>query len=316
MVEVFLDHLAYSLGGQEQSAEESHRHGLLLSSLEALKDSGFAKHFICMDNEGPYDLVKTCVSQIQTHLGSPGAIIYSTCLPLNANIGSTKEFEHSRDIKHLMDFPASHLQSDFNLDRAEVIGINQQACTGMLGSIRLAKLLVRDDPKISPVLCVTADRFPKGALYEQSFNLISDGAAACLVSTQPRGFKILNSLAITNGALAQATDEEATGTYFVYAHKIILETLSKANLSIQDLAFVVPQNMNEKAWQILGRLLKIENSKIYASTRSQLGHVISGDNIINLKQLEAEGNLKSGDRLLLVMAGFGMNWQTLLLERV
>ena len=44
------------------------------------------------------------------------------------------------------------------------------------------------------------------------------------------------------------------------------------------------------------------------------GHVIAADNMINLAELQASGRLRAGDLLLLAMAGFGMNWQCVILE--
>lgn len=54
---------------------------------------------------------------------------------------------------------------------------------------------------MAKILCITADRFPEGSLYEQSYSLISDGASACIVSTQPipEGFRYIEHHAITNG---------------------------------------------------------------------------------------------------------------------
>jgi 3-oxoacyl-[acyl-carrier-protein] synthase III len=42
--------------------------------------------------------------------------------------------------------------------------------------------------------------------------------------------------------------------------------------------------------------------------------MISGDNIVNLKQLADDGLLRPGDRVLSFMAGYGLNWQSILLE--
>ena len=51
-------------------------------------------------------------------------------------------------------------------------------------------------------------------------------------------------------------------------------------------------------------------------TVADVGHVISSDNLVNLAALEATGRVRSGERLLLFMASFGMNWQGLVLEKV
>jgi 3-oxoacyl-[acyl-carrier-protein] synthase-3 len=197
-----------------------------------------------------------------------------------------------------------------------VVGLNQQACTSMLGSMRLARALLAAEPDLRRVLCVTADRFPEGSLYEQAYNPISDGAAACLVGREPAELRIRACHHITNGGLAQAGDDETVGSYFAYMHRLISETLAKAALTAADIDWVVTQNTHEKTWAILGRLLGIAEDKVWFPSIREVGHVISGDNVVNLRLLLDSGRLLPGQRVLLTMAGFGLNWQSLILEAV
>ena len=316
MREVFLDHLSFKLGEQIRSVEESAENGVTISTAAVLRESGFSEHHLCGLQTNAYDLARGAVQQIETKLGDIGAIIYSTCIPGNGSVGDETKFHETRDVKYLMDFPASHLQSDFRLDKAIVIGLNQQACTGMLGSLRVAKWLLMSEPEIDRALCVTADRFPEGALYEQSYNLISDGAAACIVSSSIGGFRLLAAHALTNGAMSRASDDETVGSFFSYTHRVIQETLLRAKLEVRDISWIVPQNTNSKAWQILARLLKFDFERVYFPTIGEVGHVISGDNIINLKRLADDQRIESGQRALLFMAGYGLNWQCVIVEKV
>ncbi len=316
MKEVFLDHLSFKLGEVPSIVEESAENGRTISSASVLRESGFSEHHICGSHTTAYDLARGAVQQIEQQLGDIGAIIYSTCIPVNGSVGDEKKFQKTRDVKYLMDFPASHLQADFGLDKAIVIGLNQQACTGMLGSLRVARMLLMSEPEIERALCVTADRFPQQALYEQSYNLISDGAAACIVSGSVGGFRLLAAHAVTNGAMARASDDETVGSFFSYTHRVIQETLSKAKLDVRGLNWIVPQNTNRKAWQILARLLKFDFERVYFPTIGEVGHVISGDNIINLKRLVDDGRIEPGQRALLFMAGYGLNWQCVIVEKV
>ena len=73
--------------------------------------------------------------------------------------------------------------------------------------------------------------------------------------------------------------------------------------------------MNRKAVEILARLLKFDPARILSPTMPDVAHVISGDNLINLKYLSERGGILPGERLLLFMAGYGLNWQCVILER-
>ena len=316
MHDVYLHDLVYALGDQSLGVDESAAAGRTRSTAATLRLAGFERHHVCRPETTPLDLARRSVEPLRDSLSGAGAIVYATCIPVNGNVGSAADFERSRDVKHLMDFPASRLQAELGLGDAIVIGLNQQACTGMLGSARIARALLSSERGFESILCVTADRFPEGAIYEQSYNLISDGGAAWIASREPRGFRLLACHQITNGALSLVSDDESVGMYFNYTHRAIRETLHRAELDISDLAWIVPQNMNVKAWQILARLLKFTAERIYFDPLPEVAHVISGDNVINLKRLDESGRLERGDHILLVMAGYGLNWQCVLVEKV
>lgn len=314
-VPIYLDSLCYALGPIEETVEEAEKLGLLLSSSAALREAGFGRHHRCRPNQPAYDLAKQAVTTISEQLDGIGAIVYATSLPINGNMGSEDTYLASRDVKHLMDFPVSHLQADFRLDGAEVFGVNQLACTSLLGAIRLARMLLVARPSYGKILCITADRFPKGALYEQAYNLISDGAAGCIVSTNPGRYRMLGEHAITNGAMSLASDDETIGSFLTYTHRLISEALAQANLTIGDLHWIVSQNLNSVTWKVLCSLLRFDRERVLLPTVAHIGHMISGDNIVNLSHLEQQQMLAAGERVLLPMAGYGLNWHCVLLEK-
>ncbi|HTJ45279.1 MAG TPA: 3-oxoacyl-[acyl-carrier-protein] synthase III C-terminal domain-containing protein [Kofleriaceae bacterium] len=316
MKPIYVHDFALALGDHDFSVEESVAAGRTHTAAHALHEAGFRRHRIARTDQSAYDLARAAVTPIAHAAADAGAIIYATCLPLNGNIGDVARFTETRDVKHLMDFPVSHLQADFGFDRAAAIGLGQQACTSMLGSMRLARALLRDEPALGRILCVSSDRFPAGAEHEQAYNLISDGAAACVVSPEARGYRIVACHQITNGALARASDDETVGTYFSYTARLLRETLAKADLSPKQIDWVVPQNTHVKAWTILARLLGLGEERVFFRTIGEIGHVISADNVANLIRLEQEVAITPGTRLLLPMAGFGLNWQAVILEKV
>jgi 3-oxoacyl-[acyl-carrier-protein] synthase-3 len=316
MSSAYVHDLGYALGEQVATVEESVGAGRTQSGTKVLRDAGFVQHHICGAETGPYELARRAVEDMgEVALEGTSAVIYATCLTLNGNLGQWSEFQRSRDVKHLMNFPVSHLQSEFKLDGAIAVGLNQQACTSLLGSLRIARGFLETEPDFERILCITADRFPPGAIYEQAYNLISDGSAGWMVSREPKGYRIVTNHQITNGAGVQADDDETVGMYFNYTHRLITETLAKASLTMDDVAWVVPQNMNRRAWQILARLLRLDLERVYFDPLPEVAHVISGDPVINLKRLEQSGRIAPGDRLLLIMAGYGLNWQSVILEK-
>lgn len=313
---IYLHDPVYTLGDTTYSVEQSVAASRTVSSADTLREAGFEAHHVCSPTVGVEDLAVRTASQLGECLDTVSTVIFSTCLPMNGSVGSFANFRESRDVKHLMDFPASRLQAACGLQETQIIGLNQQACTGMLGAIRLARALLQTEVDVDDILCITADRFPPGAIYEQSYNLISDGGAAVVVSRLERGFRVVGCHQITNGALGQASDDEAVGAYFNYTHRLVQESLAKIEADMSDIDWIIAQNMNIKAWQILARLLSFDSERVYFASLPEVGHVISGDNIINLKKLDDGNAISPGEKLLLIMAGFGMNWQSVILEKV
>jgi 3-oxoacyl-[acyl-carrier-protein] synthase-3 len=317
---VYISEIGYSLGNNRQNLEQSHAKGLTFSSAQLLTDSGFRFHHMCGGAQTTYDLARAAVDNLLSPRGKSldniNGILYATCLSCNGNLGKWEDFRESGDVKHLMDFPVSHLQAEFGMQTAFLLGVNQTACTSLLSTLRIAKALMRAESHIDELLCLTADRFPQGAVYEQTYNLISDGAAACVVSRHEGRAKILDVHHISNGAMARANDDETAGFYFNYSYRVIDELLKRNDLSIKDINWIVPQNTNIKAWEVLASILRFDYERVLTPTREDIGHCISGDNIINLKKADDQGVFRPGDKILLPMAGFGLNWSCVLLEKV
>ena len=316
MRDAYIGHVSYALGDCTQTVEQAVARGVTLSGAEEFRNGGFSRHHVGSANVSAYDLARRAVAQIRDQLDGIDAIVYATALPANACIPAPGAFERTRDVKHLMYFAASELQAEFGLSGATVFGLDQQACTGALGSMRLARGLIAAEQDIRRVLCVTADRFPEGALYEQAYNLVSDGAAACVVSAERSEFRVVACHGLTNGALARATDEETAGMFFSYGLAAIRGVLSRARLGIEDIASIVPQNTHANAWRILAGLLPFPIERIRFPALEHAGHVVSADNLINLKVLIESNAVHPGEYVLLFMAGYGLNWQCVILERV
>jgi 3-oxoacyl-[acyl-carrier-protein] synthase-3 len=316
MTGIYAYGIEYALGERKLRIEESAMEGLLLSDPVDLHEAGFRWHHVCQPETSALDLAKIAVQLVYSRsgLGAPDAIVYATALPLNGNAGDPKEWQRTRDVKHLMDFPGSRVQAHFDLLDSVVVGVNQQACTAMLGSLRVARALLADEPEWNQVLCVTSDRFPDGSLYEQTYLPISDGAVACRVGREPAGVELVAFHQITSGGLAYATDDETLGSYFTYTHRIITETVTRAGLALADLDWIVTQNTHQKAWPILGRILQVPPDRVWYPSMPEIGHVISGDTMINLRMLIDSGRLQPGDWIMAVMAGYGLNWQAALLR--
>jgi 3-oxoacyl-[acyl-carrier-protein] synthase-3 len=307
---VYLSDPVVATGEHRESLAAAHAAGRLVSDPCALAQGGFRQHYFCDAATPAVALARAAVAQLPTT--DVDALIYATVLPHNAAVDGRDRFEATGDVRWLMNYSGSQLQSELELD-APVIGLDQQACTGLLGAVRIAHALIVSEG-LERILCVTADRFPPGAHYEQAYNFVSDGAAACLVGTGRGDFRLLGHHQITNGALATASDEATLGSHFSYSVRAINGALAAAQLASDDVAWLVPQNTHRNAQRVLAGLLRLPHEAVFDPTLGALGHLIAGDGFANLAALAASGRLRPCDRLVMPVTGYGANWQCTVLE--
>lgn len=313
---IYLHSLGAALGEQALSVEEVGRRGLLHSEPAHFREAGFELQRVCEPHTTCLDLARRVCEPLRAELQGVGGIVYHSALPINSQQPLSGGAAQSREIRQLADFPASHLQAELGLPDAFVLGVTQQACTGFFGALRVARALLLAEPELSALLCVTADRVPEGWLRESTYNPLSDGAIACVASKRVSGFKVLAIHQLTNGALALASADELVGSYFTYTHRLIVETLAKAELTLADIAWIVPQNLAASAWSVLASLLRFAPERVLCASRAQAGHLVSGCNFLNLLEGLGSGVFAAGDRILLPIAGYGLNWQCLILEKI
>ncbi len=311
---IYLSLPSIALGSEERPVVESAAAGRLMTSGEDLERAGFSVHHVASATQSAYDLAIEAVSQLHFHPETVDLLIHAVSIPENAR--HAMEPTNRIDVKTYMDYAGSHLQTALGLRKAALLGLTEQACTGALGMIRIAHGLLQAEEHLESALCIAADRFPDGTTYEQGYNVISDGAAACLVHKAEDAFRIRAFHHITNGALVKADDDETVGTYFSQTVRCIEELCAREGCTPASIDWIIPQNTNSSAWIILARLLGISQDRILQPTTASTGHAISADCLINLRHAHEQGCFKAGDTVLLTMAGYGANWQALLLEVV
>ena len=211
-----------------------------------------------------------------------------------------------------MDFPASRLQADFGLDRAmrhrpQPAGVHRHARLAAPGA-RAA----RAEPDVGRVLCVTADRFPPGALYEQAYNLISDGAAACVVSLRRRARSRLVAVPPDHQrrAGAASSDENRRAATSPTRTARSRRRWRRRSSRIGTSTGSCRRTRTSRRWQILARLLgSIRSGSSLPHDRGRRPR----DQRRQHRQPEArsseDGILRPGERSSCSMAGYGLNWQ-------
>ena len=217
----------------------------------------------------------------------------------------------------LFRFPGPSLQAELGVPNASVIGIAQLACNTFQATIRVARALLLAEPirasclmrRRGPLLAACARR-------EIVYNLMSDGACAAVISRGCSTNRILATRQITRGAYwdSSISHDQLIAAYFPLARRAILEAVTAAALTIDDIDLLIPHNINIKSWEILSQVLGIPMQRIYTANISSIGHVVASDNVINYVDCMAEDRIARGNKIALFVMGFGAHWSCTIIE--
>jgi 3-oxoacyl-[acyl-carrier-protein] synthase III len=324
---VGIDAVTYWLPPTDLTLDELSERGELCGTQEVLASFGFHRARIAR-NESHVEMAMHAVRALLDESGvAPDEIdlvLYAGALTSSSTMACTPAPDgvvlQLRDVMDFFKYPGSALQSELELTRAAVAGIDQQGCASVLSAVRLGRAMLLAEEDVRAVLCVSADRLPAGAPREMVYNLVSDGACAVLLRRGAPGERVRNRVVachqVTKGAFWEAGERESEiiAAYFPTARTAVEELLRKAGVTMRDVAWVIPHNVSLRSWEILLRLLDCPRAKLFADNIERIGHTIAADNFINLRDAADAGLLRRGDLLLLFTFGYGLHWSCMLLE--
>lgn len=316
--------LSYYVPAQRKSLEDLKREKKLTSSVATLRSFGFNEIRVVRD-ETHIDLAKKAIGNLLTDnridpLEIDLILFAGATTPSLMVYGKKHQPESSLlTITNAMDFfkyPASRIQYELGFSQATVIGIGQQGCSSIFSAWRLARDVLLSEENIRNVLCVSSDVFPTHAPREIIYNVLSDGAGAVVLSKNCQENRVVAISQITKGYYwdGEARRHELIAAYFPTARTIILETIKKAKLTIDDIALLIPHNVSMRSWNILLQLLNFPKARFFGQNIAKIGHSIGADNIINLKDALDQKLVKKGEYVLLFNFGFGVNWSSIIIQ--
>ena len=317
--------IAEYLPARVATVNELSERGLLRGSPETLKSFGFETVHLAGE-ESNIDMAIAAAQRLLDNSDIDrdeiGVILYAAALNSSSTLwdgnggtpnGSVLQLDAVPD---LFKYPVSVLQTELDLPKASVVGINQIGCASIFAALRMARALIVAEDDLQAVLCVSADKFPAGHHRDLAYNLVSDGACATLVRRGDGRNRIVECTQVTKGALwdSEAIENEIIAAYFPTATALVERTLAKAGLEMDDVALVIPHNVSLRSWEILGRLIGCPPERIYTDNIARVGHTIASDNLLNLRRATESGRIQKGDYLLLFTFGYGSNWACMVVQ--
>jgi 3-oxoacyl-[acyl-carrier-protein] synthase-3 len=310
MTDVHIAAIEYALPDQVITLDELARQNRLGTDPDALRSFGFEQAWIAggeADQLAPRAAGRL-LERADIDPGSIDILFYAGATPGSHAAGD--------NLLGGFSYPASRLQYELGLVNARAIGISQTGCLGLMSAVSLARTFLLANPGACRALCVSVDVLPANSRRDILYNLVSDGACAVLVERGSGRNRLLVERQITKGYYwnCEALANEIVAAYFPTARTIIRDTLGEGGFDGDRIAQIIPHNVSKRSWDILMQLTRLPADRLYADNIATKGHVIGGDNFINLKDAESAGRVQPGDLLLLFNFGFGASWACLLLE--
>jgi 3-oxoacyl-[acyl-carrier-protein] synthase-3 len=161
---------------------------------------------------------------------------------------------------------------------------------------------------LSTVLLVTSDRMRDQTRYmDNGQTVMSDGAASCIVSSQPPpgpSFEIrglassfradIGTVAVSRIMIARATVEAVENT--------VRQAIESSSLTPRDFRYLLTGNYGHTPRELLAGSAGVPMNRVYCPMLDQIGHCFAGDVIVGLGSLQETGKIDDGDHVLLLTA--------------
>lgn len=234
---------------------------------------------------------------------------------------------------YLFPSTACLLQARLGASKAAALDI-QAACTGYIYGLSLAKALV-ESGAYPTILLVAAEKLSSIVNYRDRNTcvLFGDGAAACVIRGEGKGFLIHDVTLGADGEQAEllvlpaggsrkpaSTETLACDLHYikmegkeVFKHAVRRmemasnETLIKAGFTEDSVSWIIPHQANIRIIEALAKRFKVPMEKVYM-TLHKYGNTSASSLGIALDEFHAEKKLGPQETILLTAFGAGLTW--------
>jgi 3-oxoacyl-[acyl-carrier-protein] synthase-3 len=205
----------------------------------------------------------------------------------------------------------SRVLREAGLATATPIGTTLSECGNLAAVLRVATALVAAGH--AHVLAVVTDRAagPAHRLVPPSVAVLSDGAAACIVSAEPRGFEIVAIRQVTNHRARPDAEDQAVRVLRHNAEgmrRAAQAVLAAAGVAPGAITHVIANNLARAVLELFAAQCRVDFARVFRGHVAGHGHVFAADGLINL----AAAGAARGETVLLATNGT-CNWGAALL---
>ncbi|MET0793584.1 MAG: 3-oxoacyl-[acyl-carrier-protein] synthase III C-terminal domain-containing protein [Polyangiaceae bacterium] len=227
------------------------------------------------------------------------AVVYATCSFWGDSVGELHRASIHRDVL-----------APLGLDHVALHGVGLAESGNFASALRTARNLLRCGDARN-VLVVTTDRVPNRTeeyrAMPSAVTINSDGAAACLVSSEPgAGFELEEVAQVSSPKMLLHRKGEGLQKYLeIVAGLRAAFDAVRRRLAVraEDYAALVTNNYAPATLANFAQAVGVVPERVFIDNVARFGHAFAADNLINIDDLCRSGGLRKGDRLLALSTG-------------
>ncbi|GAA0362291.1 3-oxoacyl-[acyl-carrier-protein] synthase III C-terminal domain-containing protein [Micromonospora gifhornensis] len=211
--------------------------------------------------------------------------------------------------------------STLGLPNAVAFTLTQRACAAGLLAVDLAgRLLAADGDPDALALVLTGEKafMPLLETIPES-TVMGEATAACLVTANGERDRLLGVATRTLGQFAESVPPQPLHPDFVKDHnevlaEVIRQACRDAGVEVDDLALLLPHNVNKLSWSWTCQLLNVPLDRVYLDNIAATGHCFGADPFVNYVHARAADRLRPGDLYLMAAVGLGATFTAAVLR--
>ncbi|MFI0975847.1 ketoacyl-ACP synthase III family protein [Streptomyces sp. NPDC021093] len=206
---------------------------------------------------------------------------------------------------------------------AQAFCVTQHACASGLLAVELAgRLLAADGDREALALVLTGEKvFTASARVIPGTGVMGECAAAVLVGADGPRDRLLGYATQTRGefedgmSMADDTAEEFRKVYPEALADVVRAAVERAGVAMDDIALVLPHNVNRMSWLPVFRNLGIRGAgRLFTDNLSEIGHCFGADAFLNYLTAREKGRLQPGQRYVMTSVGLGATFSAMVFE--
>ncbi len=300
-MDVYLSHIKYALGTMT-SIDKLNETAASDVDVDIFKNLGFGT--VCVSNQSTYGLAENCIERSLQSAAINGSEI-SGLIYTSINL----LYQPFR----ILEFEA--MCKKLGLINTQLIGLYLSGCANLTTAIQVASNLIRAGTH-KRVLIVASDKMDSNRVFHPNLAVTSDGAACCVISTKPEGYKIIQSVHETNLQLAAVPEAtlglEQIQQRVVWGKKVWRKFMGKLCENDKSITQVICNNFSLPVLQSYAFQSGIEIQKYYTKNIKRIGHIPYAETLINLSDYTGSVNEDSVKNVILFNASIKNMGLTLL----